>query len=140
MRLHQLIEEGKEVVNEPNDSYQTNIETDTVKNTNYRKVLHTTKMTQLVLMNLKPGEEIGEEIHDDGDQFIRIEEGEGKSVLDGKSKKLTSGSAVVVAAGTKHNIVNTSDTEDMKLYTVYAPPRHPDGVIEKTKADEKEEE
>lgn len=134
MKLHHLTEDGKEVVNEPNDSFQINIEDETVKNTNYRKVLHTTKKTQLVVMSLKPGEEIGAEVHD-GDQFIRIEEGTGKSILDGKTKKLSNGSAVVVSAGTDHNIINTSDTEDMKLYAVYSPPQHKPGTVDKDKSE-----
>jgi len=138
MKLYQLTEDGKEIVNEPNDSYQINIEDETVKNTNYRKVLHTTKQTQLVVMSLKPGEEIGAEVHE-GDQFIRIEEGTGKSILGRKENELTRGSAIVVAKGTKHNIINTSDKDDMKLYAVYSPPQHKAGHVDKTKADETKE-
>ena len=115
------------------DSYVTNIETDTVKNTNFRKVLHTTKLSQLVLMSLKPGEEIGMETHKHGDQFIRIDSGNGKVILDGKEHDLTDGSAMVIAAGTEHNVINTSETEDLKLYAVYTPPEHKDGTIDKVK-------
>jgi len=115
------------------DSFVTNIEDDTVKNTNYRKVLHTTNLSQLVLMSLKPGEEIGMETHKRGDQFIRIDSGEGKVILDGKEEKLKDGSAMIIAAGTEHNVINTSKTEDLKLYAVYTPPEHPDGTLEKDK-------
>lgn len=118
---------------EKSKSYVTNIETDTVKNTNFRKVLHTTKLSQLVLMSLKPGEEIGMETHKHGDQFIRIDSGKGKVILDGKEHDLKDGSAMVIAAGTEHNVINTSDTEDLKLYAVYTPPEHKDGTIDKDK-------
>ena len=110
-----------------------NIEKLTLENENFRKVLYTAKHSQLVVMNLKPGEEIGEEIHQ-LDQFIRVESGRGKAILDGVTHSLEDGSAVVVPAGAKHNIVNLSDS-DMKLYTVYSPPNHRDGVMHETKAD-----
>ena len=115
------------------DNYVTDIENDTVKNTNFRKVLHTTKLSQLVLMSLKPGEDIGMETHEDGDQFIRIDAGEGKVILDGKEHVLKDGSAMIIAAGKEHNVINTSDTEDLKLYAVYTPPKHKDGTIDKDK-------
>jgi mannose-6-phosphate isomerase-like protein (cupin superfamily) len=115
------------------DSFVTDIEKDTVENSNYRKVLHTTNLSQLVLMSLKPGEEIGTETHKRGDQFIRIDSGEGKVILDGKEEKLKDGSAMIIAAGTEHNVINTSETEDLKLYAVYTPPEHPDGTLEKDK-------
>ncbi len=133
MRLHQLTEDGKEVVNEKNDSFRINIEDETTKNTNYRTVLHTTKLSQVVVMSIKPGDEIGMEVHKQGDQFIRIESGVGESVLDGKKEALNAGVAVVVAAGSQHNIVNTSKTEDLKLYAIYTPPEHKDGTIDKDK-------
>lgn len=117
----------------PEESYTLDIESETVKNTNYRKVLHTTKLTQLVLMSIKPGDEIGMEVHKQGDQFIRIEAGTGESVLDGKKESLKDGSALVIAAGVHHNIINTSKTEDLKLYAVYSPPEHKDGTIDKDK-------
>lgn len=117
----------------PDESYTLDIESETIKNTNYRKVLHTTKLTQLVLMSIKPGDEIGMEVHKQGDQFIRIEAGEGESVLDGKKESLKDGSALVIAAGVQHNIINTSETEDLKLYAVYSPPEHKDGTIDKDK-------
>jgi mannose-6-phosphate isomerase-like protein (cupin superfamily) len=117
--------------------YITNIEKETLENENYRRVLYTAKNSQLVLMNIKPGEEIGEEVHK-LDQFLRFEQGNGKAVLDGVESEVRDGTAVVVPAGTKHNFLNTGDI-DLKLYTIYSPPEHKDGVVEKTKADEYEE-
>ena len=114
--------------------YVTNIEKDSLENENFRKVLYTTKNTQLVVMSLKPKEEIGMEVHH-LDQFIRVEKGTGKTILNGKESDLSDGFAVVVPAGTEHNIINTSEKEEMKLYTVYAPPNHRDGVVHPTKAD-----
>ena len=113
--------------------YITNIEKATKENEDYRRVLYTSKNSQLVLMSIKPGDEIGEEVHE-LDQFIRIEEGRGKAVLDGVETEIEDDYAVVIPAGTNHNIVNTGDT-DMKLYTIYSPPEHRDGVIHKTKED-----
>lgn len=113
--------------------YVENIEKLTKENNNFRKVLYTAKNSQLVLMALKPGEEIGEEIHQ-LDQFLRIEEGEGKAILNGTEHAIADGSAIIVPAGAKHNIVNTSADKPMKLYTVYSPPNHIDGVIHITKA------
>lgn len=115
--------------------FVTNIEEATLANDNFRKVLYTAKHCQLVVMALKPNEEIGSEVHADTDQFIRIEAGEGKSVLDGVERDLTNGSAVVVPAGVEHNIINTSATEPLKLYSLYAPPHHRDAVVHKTKED-----
>lgn len=111
--------------------YNTNIERQTTENTDFRRVLYTAKNSQLVLMSIKPGEEIGEEVHE-LDQFLRFEEGIGKAVLDGVESDVGNGSAVVVPAGVRHNFINTGDT-DLKLYTVYSPPEHRDGVIHKTK-------
>ena len=115
--------------------YVTNIETDSVQNVNFRKVLFTGPNSQLVLMSLKPGEDIGLETHGDIDQFIRVEAGTAKAVLDGKEYELADGSALVVPAGTEHNVINTSRTQPLKLYTVYSPPGHPDGTTHATKAD-----
>lgn len=112
--------------------YVINIEQESLLNKNFRKVLYTAKNSQLVVMSLLPKEEIGEEIHP-LDQFIRVESGQGKAILKDKEYELTNGFAVVVPAGTKHNIINTSETEDMKLYTVYSPPNHKDGTIHSTK-------
>lgn len=114
--------------------YVTNIEAATLENSFFRKVLFTTENVQLVVMSLAPGEEIGEEVHA-LDQFIRVEAGEGKSVLDGVENTLADGSAVVIPKGVRHNIVNTSAEKPMKLYTLYAPPNHKDGIIHATKAD-----
>lgn len=114
-----------------------NIEQETLANTDYRRVLYTAKFSQLVLMNIQPGGEIGEEVHH-LDQFIRIESGSGKAILDGVEHVLATDFAIVVPAGTKHNILNIGDTE-LKLYTIYSPPEHKDGIVEHTKADEIEE-
>lgn len=116
------------------NGFVTTIEADTVANEYFRRVLYTARFCQLVVMSLKPDEDIGEEVHK-LDQFIRCEEGEGTATLDGVERHMSSGVAVVVPAGTLHNITNTSHTEAMKLYTLYAPPHHRDGVVHKTKAD-----
>jgi len=114
--------------------FVTNIEKDSLDNKNFRKVLYTAKNSQLVVMSLLPKEEIGEEVHQ-LDQFIRVEKGHGKTVLNDVEFEISDGFAVVVPAGTKHNIINTSETEEMKLYTVYSPPNHKDGTIHVTKAE-----
>lgn len=113
--------------------YVVNIEEVTKENENFRKVLYTAKNSQLVAMTLKPGEDIGEEVHD-LDQFLRIEHGIGKAVLDDVEHDISDGWVVLVPAGTKHNIINTSQ-EEMRLYTIYSPPNHKDGTIHATKAD-----
>ncbi len=118
--------------------YIVNLEQETIENSLYRKVLFTSHYSQLVLMCLRPGEEIGEETHG-LDQFIRIEQGSGKVVLDGEGATIEGDYAIVIPAGTRHNIINTSESVNLKLYTVYSPPNHLDGTIHKTKADEKEE-
>ena len=114
-------------------TYVKNLEKDTVENDNFRKVLNTTEKSQLVVMSLLPGEDIGEEVHD-VDQFIRLEEGEGKAVLNGEEFDIEDDWAIVVPAGARHNIINTGDKE-MKLYTIYTPPEHKDGTVHPTKAD-----
>ena len=111
------------------------IEQKTLENENFREVLFTAPHSQLVVMTLQPGEEIGLETHDDIDQFIRVEAGTGKAILNGEEKALADGTAVVIPAGTEHNVVNISQTEPLKLYTIYSPPEHPDGTINKTKAE-----
>ena len=116
--------------------YVTNIERDTIDNDDYRRVLFTGPNLQLVLMTLRPGEEIGQEIHEDHDQFIRIEAGTGEAILNGERHALEDGSAVVVPAGVEHNIVNTSPGAPLRLYTLYSPPEHPEGTVQHTKADE----
>ena len=114
--------------------FVTNIEKDTTENENFRKVLYTAPHSQLVLMSLKPYEEIGNEVHSDNDQFFRIDEGEGKIVFDNTDEYPTSdGFAVVVPAGTWHNVINTSSDKALRLYTIYSPAHHPDGTIHKTK-------
>ena len=113
--------------------YVTAIEKETIKNTDFRRVLYTAKHSQLVLMNLKPGEEIGEETHDHLDQFLRFEAGEGKAIIDGKEHKVKDGSAVIVPAGARHNVINTSKRMNLKLYTIYSPPEHQDGVVRHTR-------
>jgi mannose-6-phosphate isomerase-like protein (cupin superfamily) len=114
--------------------YVVDIEKATKENGNFRKVLYTGQNSQLVVMSLKPGEDIGEEVHG-LDQFIRIEAGEGKAILDGVEHRIEDDFAIVIPAGTKHNIVNTSSGNEMKLYSVYSPPEHRDGVLHKTKAE-----
>lgn len=114
--------------------YVGNIEKEAEANENFRKVLYTAKFSQLVVMALKPMEDIGSEVHT-LDQFIRIEKGTGKAVLNDVEHEISDGSAVVVPAGTKHNFINTSETDPMKLYTIYSPPEHRDGTVHATKAD-----
>lgn len=114
--------------------FVTNIEQATLENDDFRRVIYTAKNCQLVLMALPAGTDIGEEVHD-VDQFLRIEEGEGQSVLDGVERDLTDGSVVVVPAGVRHNIINTSTTDALRLYSLYAPPHHKDGTVHATKAD-----
>ena len=109
-----------------------------MENDNFREVLFTTDKSQLVVMSLEPKEEIGMETHAEHDQFIRVEKGEGKAILNGEEFPLKDGSAVVIPAGTEHNIVNISDSEKMKLYTVYTPPEHPDGTINRNKQEAEE--
>jgi mannose-6-phosphate isomerase-like protein (cupin superfamily) len=114
-------------------AYVQDIEAIAIQNSNFRQVLYTAKFCQLVVMSLKPGEDIGEEVHR-LDQFFRVEQGSGLAVLDGVKTPIAAGFAVVVPAGTRHNIVNTGK-EALKLYTLYAPPNHRDGVIHATRAD-----
>jgi mannose-6-phosphate isomerase-like protein (cupin superfamily) len=113
--------------------FAANLEEETRKNTDFRRVLYTGKYSQLVLMCLKPKEEIGEETHDDVDQFFRFEEGEGAVIIDGVKHVVKDGSGVVVPSGAKHNVVNTSTGKNLKLYTIYSPPEHQDKVVRKTK-------
>lgn len=115
--------------------YNTNIEKKTLENNNFRKVLYTAKHSQLVLMSLRPGEEIGMEVHSDNDQFFRFEQGRGKCVIDGNEYEISDGSAVVVPAGAKHNVINISDLEELKLHTIYSPAHHKDGIVRVTKAE-----
>ncbi len=112
-----------------------NIEEKTLANAYFREVLYTGQHAQLVVMSLKPGEEIGMEVHPQVDQFFRFEQGEGKVIIDGEESVVKDKFAVIVPAGSQHNVINTSQTEDLKLYTIYSPPNHPEGTIHKTKAD-----
>lgn len=113
--------------------YSTNIEEATLSNTSFRKVLYSGKHSQLVLMSLLPNEEIGLEFHSDNDQFFRFESGVGKCVIDGNEYELKDGVAIVVPAGASHNIINTSSTQRLNLYTIYSPAHHQDGIIRQTK-------
>lgn len=112
-----------------------NIEETTLSNTNFRRVLYTSSHTQLVVMSLLPLEDIGEEIHESVDQFIKIESGEAEIFLNDQSQKINEGFTIVIPAGTKHNLVNTSPTQPLKLYTLYSPPHHKDKTIHPTKKD-----
>jgi len=112
-----------------------NIEKATLENENFRKVLYTGKHSQLVLMSLAPNEEIGMEVHTDNDQFFRFEKGQGKVIIDNNEYEVSDGSAVIVPAGSQHNVVNISTTERLNLYTIYSPAHHKDGIIRKTKAE-----
>ena len=114
--------------------FVADIEELTVENEDFRRVLYTGQYLQLVLMTLKPGEEIGEEVHEDHDQFFRIEQGEGVVVIDGKRHEIQEDDAIVVPAGARHNVINEGD-ESLKLYTIYGPPEHRDGVVRATKAE-----
>src|ERR1035437_9825014 len=115
--------------------FVTNIEKETLNNNYFRKVLYTSKHGQVVVMSLLPNEEIGMEVHETSDQFFRIDNGEGKIIIDGEEAKFSDGYAMVVPAGSQHNVINTSNDKPLKLYTIYMPPHHKDGVIHKTKAD-----
>ncbi|MBP7475068.1 MAG: cupin domain-containing protein [Pyrinomonadaceae bacterium] len=113
--------------------YKSNIEKDTLKNKNFRKVVYTGQHLQLVLMSLKPKEEIGAEVHSENDQFLRFEGGKGRVIIDKTTYNVKDGDAVIVPAGAKHNVINVSASEDLKLYTIYAPPHHKDQIVRKTK-------
>lgn len=114
--------------------FVSDIEKETLENNNFRKVLYTSKNGQVVVMSLLPSEEIGMEVHPDNDQFFRIDSGEGKVIIDGEEAMISDGFAVVVPAGSMHNVINTSAVNPLKLYTIYMPPHHKDGVIHATKA------
>ena len=115
------------------NGYVTPIERETRKNADFRHVLYTGKHSQLVLMSLKPGEEIGEETHEDVDQFFRFEAGVGNVIIDGAEHRVKDGNGVIVPAGARHNVVNTSKRANLKLYTIYSPPEHQDRVVRHTK-------
>ncbi|MFC0772118.1 cupin domain-containing protein [Terrimonas alba] len=113
--------------------FRISIDKATLSNSNFRKVLYTSKHSQLVLMSLKPSEEIGEETHPDNDQFFRIESGHGKCIIDGNEYEIKEGDAIVVPAGAKHNISNIDRAAELKMYTIYSPAHHKDGIIRSTK-------
>ena len=114
--------------------YVIDLENATIENTDFRRVLYTAEHLQLVLMSLEPGEDIGEEVHH-LDQFIRVDQGVATVVLNGERQHIADGYAVIVPAGTRHNVINDSPDSALKLYTVYGPPDHLDGTIHPTKAD-----
>ena len=115
--------------------FKSNIEKDTMENNNFRKVLYTAKQMQLVLMSLNVSEEIGEETHHDNDQFFRFESGKGKCIIDENEYDVKEGDAIIIPAGAKHNIINTDTATALKMYTIYSPPHHKDGIIRATKKD-----
>lgn len=114
--------------------YVINIEEATLNNSLYRKVLYTAKHSQLVLMSIRPNEDVGEEVHK-LDQFIRVEAGKGVAIINGTSYDIADKTAIIIPAGAKHNIINISPDADLKLYTIYSPPEHKDGTAQKTKSD-----
>ena len=118
--------------------FTANIEKETLENNFFRKVLYTARHSQLVLMSLKPNEEIGLETHEKNDQFFRIEAGHGKCMVDGNEYEVKDGDVVIVPAGAKHNVINTSGTEALKLYTLYSPPDHKDAIVHQTKKEAEE--
>ncbi|MGZ4033400.1 MAG: cupin domain-containing protein [Bacteroidia bacterium] len=120
--------------------YKSNIEKKSIENNNFRKVLYSGNHLQLVLMSLKPGEEIGSEIHRDNDQFFRFESGSGKCIIDQSEYQVSDGDVVIIPAGAKHNIINTGNGKDLKMYTIYAPPHHKDGIVRETKKDAEQHE
>ena len=115
--------------------FSTNIEKETLENENFRKVIYTAKHCQLVLMSLRPREEIGMETHIDNDQFFRFEKGQGKCIIDDNEYLVSDGSAIIVPAGAQHNVINMSATDDLKLYTIYSPANHLDGIVRATKSE-----
>ena len=115
--------------------FKTTIEKDTLENKNFRKVVYTSKHSQLVLMNLKPMEEIGEEIHPESDQFFRFESGLGKVIIDNNQYYVKEGDAVIIPAGAKHNVINLDKEKALKMYTIYSPAHHKDCIIRATKKD-----
>lgn len=123
------------------NGYDTNIEKQSLDNNNFRKVLHTSEFQQLVVMSIPVDGEIGKEVHDENDQFIRIERGQAEATIDGRKVNLGDDDVIIIPKGAEHNVVNTSADTDLKLYTIYSPPHHKDGTIHGTKveADEDDE-
>ena len=118
--------------------FNANIEKETLENENFRKVLYTGKHSQLVLMSLLPGEDIGMEVHEENDQFFRFEQGEGRCIIDDNEYAISDGSVIVIPAGAQHNIINISETEKLKMYTIYSPAHHKDGIVRTTKKEAEE--
>ena len=116
--------------------YMINLEEETLNNQDYRRVLYTAPHSQLVLMSIAPGDDIGEEVHAEHDQFIRVEKGVGLAIIGDSQYDLADGVAIIIPAGQRHNVINTSQTEPLQLYTVYTPPEHPDQKVHHTKADQ----
>jgi len=115
--------------------FHANLEQETLKNNDFRKVLYSAKHCQLVLMNVQPKEELGMEVHPDNDQFFRFEKGQGEVIIDGNHYKVADGSGIIVPSGAQHNVINTSAKEELKFYTIYSPAHHKDGIVRKTKAE-----
>lgn len=115
--------------------FAANIEEKTLSNTYFRQVIYTAKYSQLVLMCLQPKEEIGMEVHETTDQFFRFEQGEGTVIINGEEHSVKDGDAIIVPAGAQHNVINTSADKQLKMYTIYSPAHHKDGVVHKTKAE-----
>ncbi len=115
--------------------FVTDIESEAKRNTDFRRVLYTGKHAQIVLMSLRPKENIGEEVHETVDQFFRFEDGEGIVTINGVEHGIKDGTAVLVPSGSRHDVINTSDSRDLKLYTIYSPPNHRDKVVHHTKAE-----
>jgi mannose-6-phosphate isomerase-like protein (cupin superfamily) len=115
--------------------FKSNIEKDSLRNENFRKVVYSGKHLQVVIMSLNPGEDIGLETHPGTDQFFRFEGGQGKCIIDGNEYKVENGDAIVIPAGSEHNVINTDSVKGLKMYTIYAPPQHKDGLINATKKD-----
>lgn len=129
------MEDSVDLLIDPVKGFHSNIERDVMENTNFRKVLYTSTHMQVVLMTLKPGEDIGEEIHNANDQFFRFENGNGKCTVNGNEYHVSDGDAIVVPAGAKHNVINTNSSAELKMYTIYAPANHKDGIVRATKAE-----
>ena len=134
IKLLEDFSEDKKSDKKGKDHFVTNIEADTINNTDFRRVIYTASNCQLVLMSIPVNGDIGEETHETIDQFIRIEKGEGKVIFNGIEHIISNGSAFIIPQGTKHNIINTGK-EDLKLYSVYSPPNHTKDTVHKTKED-----
>jgi mannose-6-phosphate isomerase-like protein (cupin superfamily) len=137
MKLIRRINEELKPTNTETTGFHINIENETTKNKDYRRVLYTTDQSQLVVMSIQPGDEIGEEVHN-ATQFIRVDAGNGKSIINGNKREFVDGDAIVVPAGANHNIINTGD-KPLQLYTVYSPPQHKKDTVHKTKADDNDD-